>query len=116
MGWLHPAELMASEVPRLETFASEVAAAGFARAVVLGIGGRYSALSNFGLLPAALLGIDPAELLASAARQVCAADDSLSLGEKLATPGKDKMTFFFSKTLAPFGVWLEQLIAESTGK
>jgi glucose-6-phosphate isomerase len=92
------------------------------------IGGRYSALSCFGLVPAALIGMDAGRLLASAAE---AADRERSgengegwmtgatlgalLGE-MAGRGRDKLTFCFSPEIAPFGDWLEQLLAESTGK
>ncbi len=90
------------------------------------IGGRYSVLSFFGSVPAALLGIDLTELL----------DDANSLSEELknkssdensgaklgvaiaelAKLGKDKLTFFYSEQIKSFGTWVEQLIAESTGK
>jgi len=93
------------------------------------IGGRYSALSLFGLVPAALIGLAPARILA---RARAAADDSrqtdkpgldrnrgvwlgAALGE-LALAGRDKLTLVMSPPLAPFGVWVEQLVAESTGK
>ncbi len=92
------------------------------------IGGRYSALSCFGLFPAALIGIDAARLLAGAAeasdRERTAENEEgwmsgallgALLGE-LARQGRDKLTFCFSPSLAPFGDWLEQLLAESTGK
>jgi hypothetical protein len=91
------------------------------------IGGRYSALSYFGLVPAALLGLDVAGLLerASAMAAACGPDvppadnPGLRLGTalaELARAGRDKVTFVLSPTLAPFGVWVEQLLAESTGK
>ncbi len=91
------------------------------------IGGRYSALSYFGLLPAALTGVDVAGLLDRASAAVEAAGDSVPirdnpgvvLGAKLASlakAGRDKATFVFSPTIAPFGAWLEQLLAESLGK
>ncbi len=91
------------------------------------IGGRYSALSYFGLLPAALVGVDVERLLdqAVAAFTECGpsvpAEDNpaailgVILGE-LARKGRDKVTFLTSPGLAPFGDWVEQLIAESTGK
>jgi transaldolase/glucose-6-phosphate isomerase len=91
------------------------------------IGGRNSALSYFGLLPAALAGVDVARLLqnAVAATAQCApavvpADNPAAilgaiLGE-LAKVGRDKLTFFISPDMASFGDWVEQLIAESTGK
>ena len=84
------------------------------------IGGRYSALSVFGLVPAALIGADVKNLLGRIA------DDHpeiIALGVKLgcmmgagAKTGKNKLTFLLSDSLAPFGDWVEQLIAESTGK
>ncbi|MEK7726969.1 MAG: hypothetical protein AAB354_01085, partial [candidate division KSB1 bacterium] len=86
------------------------------------IGGRYSALSYFGLVPAALLGIDINLLLERA--RACANDMSndnsgIWLGAimgELALAGRDKVTLFASSPLASFGAWAEQLIAESTGK
>lgn len=85
------------------------------------IGGRYSALSLFGLVPAALIGVDPGSLLEEAGvlmeKEGGAAGVKLGvvLGE-LALAGCDKMTLFVSPALAGFGDWVEQLIAESTGK
>ena len=91
------------------------------------VGGRYSALTHFGLVPAALMGIDVATLLERArplAQETAFqhASSSLSgietgavLGE-MAHAGRDKVTFTTSPTLATFPAWLEQLIAESTGK
>jgi hypothetical protein len=93
------------------------------------IGGRYSALSFFGLLPAALVGVDLETLLTQArrmARNCAASSDPVDgdnygawlgaiLGES-AKAGRDKVTFVTSSPLGNFGVWLEQLIAESTGK
>jgi transaldolase / glucose-6-phosphate isomerase len=89
------------------------------------IGGRYSALSYFGLVPAALQGIDVAQLLSRAAQMAawCKADTAINpglwLGAHLggmALAGRDKVTFIVSPQIAPFGYWVEQLIAESTGK
>lgn len=93
------------------------------------IGGRYSALSYFGLVPAALVGVDIARLLERAAimasnASLCHCDaigDNLAarLGTamgKLALSGRDKITFISSLPLASFGDWVEQLIAESMGK
>jgi transaldolase / glucose-6-phosphate isomerase len=88
------------------------------------IGGRYSALSYFGLVPAALIGVDLRAVLESA--QLAAAncqrkDDNsglwlgIALGE-LARNGRDKLTFVVDEPLASFGLWVEQLVAESTGK
>ncbi len=87
------------------------------------IGGRYSALSCFGLVPASLLGIDTAELCREALveRDAFARDggDALALGAalgELALAGRDKLTLVLSPELAPLGAWIEQLVAESTGK
>src|SRR3954453_15394202 len=91
------------------------------------IGGRYSALSYFGIVPAALMGVDIRALLerAQGAEQACQAHDSstnnsglwlgLTLGY-LATRGRDKATFVVGEPVSSFGLWVEQLIAESTGK
>jgi glucose-6-phosphate isomerase len=81
------------------------------------IGGRYSALSNFGLVPAALIGADLAAVL-DGARSVDR-DAGLELGctiGELALAGRDKLTFHVHDPLRSFGLWVEQLIAESTGK
>jgi len=89
------------------------------------IGGRYSALSLFGLVPGALAGVDPAALLDEARRMAaaCRADvesnPGLALGAFMggnARAGRDKLTVLAPPTLAPLGVWIEQLVAESTGK
>jgi glucose-6-phosphate isomerase len=90
------------------------------------IGGRYSALSYFGLVPAALHGIDVARLLhaASSAAQRCKVDEpdknpGAELGAfmgGLARAGRDKLTVLTSPALSSVGLWVEQLIAESTGK
>lgn len=91
------------------------------------IGGRYSALSYFGLVPAALFGVDLDRLWASVQEMAKACGDSIpaeinpgaSLGVVLATlaeQGRDKVGIFASQSLASFGSWVEQLIAESTGK
>ncbi|MGH7848180.1 MAG: hypothetical protein ACREQW_23825 [Candidatus Binatia bacterium] len=89
------------------------------------IGGRYSALSVFGLVPAALIGVEVARLLQSARVMAtsCAAEGDgnpgLVLGAilgELALKGKDKVTFVASPGLDAFPDWIEQLIAESTGK
>jgi transaldolase/glucose-6-phosphate isomerase len=91
------------------------------------IGGRYSVLSLFGLVPAALMGVSIEALLhrAQVAEQTCAHYDSSEsnsglwlgavLGE-LALQGRDKLTFVISDPIESFGMWAEQLIAESTGK
>ncbi len=91
------------------------------------IGGRYSALSYFGLVPAALVGVDVARLLqrAQAMAQACrvefptAQNPGLQLGAEIgagAKSGRDKLTLVAGTELEPLGAWLEQLIAESTGK
>jgi glucose-6-phosphate isomerase len=91
------------------------------------IGGRYSALSFFGLVPAALIGIDVQRLLEAAVREraLCAADhppernSGAFLGAfigGLVRVGRDKLTLLTSPALTSFGLWVEQLIAESTGK
>ena len=91
------------------------------------IGGRYSALSYFGMVPAALIGMDIDALLdraLSVARasggdanvhEIPAAKLGVALGE-LAKAGRDKLTFIISPEVASFGDWIEQLLAESTGK
>jgi len=91
------------------------------------VGGRYSALTYFGLVPAALIGVNLHKLLDRAitmlhASHYCvpvAENPGLALGAtmgELALAGRDKITFFASPSIAAFGVWAEQLIAESTGK
>jgi hypothetical protein len=81
------------------------------------IGGRYSALSAFGLVPAALIGADLRGVLAGA--RAADREDGLRLGcamGELALAGRDKLTFVVDEPLSSFGLWVEQLIAESTGK
>ena len=91
------------------------------------IGGRYSALSYFGLVPAALAGVDTEKLLGRAKAMADACNSSvpieknpaLYLGAVLAAlgqEGRDKITFILSPGIASFGSWVEQLLAESTGK
>ena len=91
------------------------------------IGGRYSALSYFGLAPAAMIGVDIARLLDRGARMQHACHGSgpsrenpgMQLGAVmgvLAQHGRDKVTLVMSPPIATFGYWIEQLIAESTGK
>ncbi len=91
------------------------------------IGGRYSALSNFGMVPAALMGIDVRELLSRAETMVHATQPCVTPNENpgvrlgtilgvLAREGHDKLTFAVAPEIRTFGWWLEQLIAESTGK
>jgi glucose-6-phosphate isomerase len=90
------------------------------------VGGRFSALTFFGLVPAALMGIDVGALLASAQPMVeaCRLPDprrnpGVALGAVLAAAaaaGRDKLTLRLPDALASLGLWIEQLIAESTGK
>jgi len=91
------------------------------------IGGRYSALSDFGLVPAALMGlpvdrvIGEAALMAEACRNAAIAADNpgVALGVVMgvaAKTGRDKLTLVASPAIASVGAWLEQLVAESTGK
>ncbi len=91
------------------------------------IGGRYSALSYFGLVPAALIGVDVPEMLERAIEMEHSCADSVPaetnpgvwLGAvmgKLATQGRNKVTLIASPRVATFGYWVEQLLAESTGK
>ena len=81
------------------------------------IGGRYSVLSYFGMVPAALMGYDVAELCRRAleADRLEAAALGMTLGEQ-ARVGWDKVTVVSPEPFAAFGLWVEQLIAESTGK
>ena len=91
------------------------------------VGGRYSALTHFGLVPAALMGIDVSTLLErarplaheSAFQRATASPSGIETGAmmgEMALAGRDKVTFTTSPTLATFPAWLEQLVAESTGK
>lgn len=89
------------------------------------IGGRYSALSNFGVIPATVAGLNIGRLLNAAAKAVASARQPVSdnpavrLGLILgsaANAGRDKLTIFTSPEIHDLGAWLEQLIAESTGK
>src|SRR2546421_601393 len=91
------------------------------------LGGRYSALSLFGLVPAALIGADLECLLASAGEMACSEGPCLSPRENPAAwlgavmgegalAGRDKLTFVLPPAAAAFGDWVEQLVAESTGK
>jgi transaldolase len=90
------------------------------------IGGRYSALSYFGIVPAALLGADVKAVLegAQVGEQTCSNPDvaqnsglwlGSALGE-LSLAGRDKLTFVIDEPIASFGLWAEQLVAESLGK
>lgn len=91
------------------------------------VGGRYSALTFFGMVPAGLMGLDVRRILQKAQDMVerCGMDKTLprnpgvSLGAWMAEQagvGRDKLTILTSPSLAPFALWLEQLLAESTGK
>ncbi len=89
------------------------------------IGGRYSALSYFGLVPAAFTNVDLSELLDGATQRLAEMKengrdcDALRLGILMgigAKSGHDKLRFRTSKTVAPYINWIEQLVAESTGK
>ena len=91
------------------------------------IGGRYSALSHFGMVPAAVMGLDADRLLggAQAMRAACGPGASpeenpgVRLGLMLgaaALAGRDKLTFVMSSGVSSLGAWIEQLVAESTGK
>jgi transaldolase / glucose-6-phosphate isomerase len=109
---------------------AEVAGREHFRGVAFGkpsIGGRYSVLSDFGMVPAALLGLDLDTLLASARLMVASCAGSVppqenpgvrlgvTLGQA-AKLGRDKITIVASPPIADVGAWLEQLLAESTGK
>lgn len=93
------------------------------------IGGRYSALSYFGMVPAAIIGADPQLLLDRAMTMACECggggcperDDNAGAGlgavmGALASAGVDKLTLLLSPKIDSFGDWVEQLVAESTGK
>ena len=91
------------------------------------IGGRYSALSYFGMVPAALMGLDLKRFLGRAkeASQACASvmpaqnNPGLQLGVAMgecARQGRDKLTLVIDQPLSSLGLWIEQLVAESTGK
>jgi transaldolase/glucose-6-phosphate isomerase len=108
----------------------QVAEAGKFRKIFFGvpsIGGRYSAISNFGMVPGAVMGLDVAKFLKNAAEMVKACGASVAadsnpgaiLGNILgvaANHGRDKVTIIASPGISDLGAWLEQLIAESTGK
>lgn len=83
------------------------------------IGGRYSALSHYGLVAAGAIGADLGRLLDRAERAMANPQPSIQLGAFLgagAVAGRDKLTLIASPAARPLGAWIEQLIAESTGK
>ena len=91
------------------------------------IGGRYSALSDFGMVPAAVMGLDVARLLGRAKEMADACGGNVPAEKNpgavlgvvlgvLATQGRDKVTLVVSPAIYDLGAWLEQLLAESTGK
>jgi glucose-6-phosphate isomerase len=92
------------------------------------IGGRYSSLSYFGLVPFSLIGQDPARLLKSAAAALSNIKTGTYSSEELnpawlgavlgalGKAGRDKLTLLYSASIGPLGTWIEQLVAESTGK
>ncbi|HEX4786611.1 MAG TPA: bifunctional transaldolase/phosoglucose isomerase [Candidatus Sulfotelmatobacter sp.] len=91
------------------------------------IGGRYSALSNFGMVPAAVMGLDTKKFLARAAEMVRGCGAGIAVEENsaavlgiilgtAANTGRDKVTIITSPSISDLGAWLEQLLAESTGK
>jgi transaldolase / glucose-6-phosphate isomerase len=91
------------------------------------IGGRYSALSNFGMVPAAVMGIDVQKFLSRTEEMVHACGPTVPAAENpgvvlgailgiLAVNGRDKVTIVSSPGISDLGAWLEQLLAESTGK
>jgi len=91
------------------------------------IGGRFSALTYFGLVPAALIGVDVKTLLERAIKMARACGPEVKLAHnpgvflgvalgELWKLGRDKLTFITSPSLSSFGYWVEQLVAESTGK
>jgi transaldolase / glucose-6-phosphate isomerase len=91
------------------------------------IGGRYSALSNFGMVPAAVMGLDTKKFLTRAAEMARACGAAATVEENpgaalgiilgmAANAGRDKVTIIASPGISDLGAWLEQLLAESTGK
>ncbi len=87
------------------------------------VGGRFSALTDFGLVPAALLGMDIEKLLASAEKIKKASTDNFSAGFALgallgdsALAGRDKLTILSDASVSAFAGWIEQVVAESSGK
>jgi transaldolase / glucose-6-phosphate isomerase len=108
----------------------QVAEAGRFRSVFFGvpsIGGRYSALSNFGMIPAAIMGLDLRRFLEHTKEMVQACSSNVPATENpgvvlgavlgtLGNLGRDKVTLIASPGISDLGAWLEQLLAESTGK
>ncbi|MEW6094666.1 MAG: transaldolase, partial [Chloroflexota bacterium] len=91
------------------------------------VGGRFSVLADFGLLPMALMGLDISKVLDSAARMMNECSDSISAGRnpglvlgavlgEASLAGRDKLTLIADPPVSAFGSWLEQLMAESSGK
>src|SRR6185369_9568349 len=91
------------------------------------IGGRYSAVSYFGLVPASLIAADVTGLVEEANELAAASAPTVPVAESpgiqlgaalgaLARRGRDKLTFIISPEIASLGSWIEQLVAESTGK
>jgi transaldolase/glucose-6-phosphate isomerase len=91
------------------------------------IGGRYSALSNFGMVPAAIMGVDVGRLLDRTEEMVRACSSCVPVEQNpgvvlgtvlgvLASQGRDKVTLIVAQEISDLGAWLEQLLAESTGK
>ncbi|MBZ0185394.1 MAG: hypothetical protein K8F91_04005, partial [Candidatus Obscuribacterales bacterium] len=91
------------------------------------IGGRYSALSDFGMIPSSIMGIDVSRLLQSTVKMVDACSPMSTIEKNpgvlfgllfglAAKSGRDKLTIFTSDSVSHLGAWLEQLVAESTGK
>ena len=91
------------------------------------IGGRYSVLSDFGMVPASAMGIEPGKFLTDTAQMVRACGPTVTAGQNpgvilgtilgvAGNAGRDKVTIVASPKLFDFGAWAEQLIAESTGK
>ena len=108
----------------------QVAEAERFRAVYLGVpsvGGRYSALSDFGMVPAAAMGLDVGRFLGQTEKMAAACGSDVAVAENpgavlgivlgvLAQHGRDKVTLIASPGIHGLGLWLEQLLAESTGK
>jgi len=108
----------------------QVAEAAHFRHVYFGVpsvGGRYSALSDFGMVPGAIMGLDVEHFLSRAAEMVTACSAAVSVADNpgatlgivmgvLARRGRDKVTLIASPGIRDLGAWLEQLLAESTGK